>query len=427
MAVPAAAAATVLGLGAWIGLQWQAQRSARQTIVTSNSGLAAFEALQDYRARTDCAADCVVSLLAERNANFTDDSRTAAADLLLAPSRRVHPTVMADTIRLYLASCPLKKDITAQNDCFGVAIAATESSLRGKNHLAEREVLQDEIHEAIVALRGSPPSLSADYWANIDPGAEVSVELGCNAARDPVCAEFRSRPPHQTADEWPRMAALQPFAIGRREVSRAEFSAFSGGPVGIGGGLPQASVSWHSAAAYASWHNARLPSSDEWEFAARGGCAKSFWSACLPASPTEPSCAEGHPMECLRRAVSRDAVADRHEPVESDKQGSMRDHPFGLLHVIGNVEEWTNSWYTGHFPRDYYDFQKDPNATPFLYKITRGGSYMSRPDQLTATRIEASPPWARKSQIGFRLAQSPTGPLHHNVVVGQPSSHRDGP
>jgi formylglycine-generating enzyme required for sulfatase activity len=159
----------------------------------------------------------------------------------------------------------------------------------------------------------------------------------------------------KSAHESPlhRVSFARPFAIGRREVTFAEWDACVGAngckyrddDRGRGRGeRPVMNVSWLDAREYAAWlsrktgQTYRLPSEAEWEYAARGGTTTAFWWG------RDVGSGLANCREC-NTGVSQQTLP----------AGSYGPNPFGLYDTAGNVAEWVedcwNDSYVGA-PRD---------------------------------------------------------------------------
>ncbi|HAF25238.1 MAG TPA: hypothetical protein DCK93_20420 [Blastocatellia bacterium] len=200
-----------------------------------------------------------------------------------------------------------------------------------------------------------------------------------------------------------RAATVQKFYMDRTEVTNAEYGQFvhdtnyeppsdwvKGRPLPGQERWPVANVSPKDAEAFAAWRSKRdrvtyrLPSEEEWEFAARnGGEAKSFpW---------------GNAWE-EKRAVVKEATP---RPVGSYPAGKNR---WGVLDLIGNVWEWTSS------KASVYGGAAEIPLENREWVVARGGSYASDPDDrqapISATYRDWYKPTLRHPNFGFRLVRS---------------------
>ena len=194
--------------------------------------------------------------------------------------------------------------------------------------------------------------------------------------------------------------AVQPFYMAKYELTRKEYREFlqesdhpsprdwngKDFPAGTGD-LPVVNVSWEDANAYCEWlskktgYHYRLPTEEEWEFAARGADKREYpWGNFWDKSQSN----------------SKEAGSNSPLPVESF---SNIQSPSGVINLAGNVSEWTSS-----------DFSIYPNSTakPFKIngppaKIIRGGNYSSSKDQLMTTSRFWAPLNAKEPAFGFRL------------------------
>ena len=183
-------------------------------------------------------------------------------------------------------------------------------------------------------------------------------------------------------DDPPRTIHVNVFAIARLPLTNAEFGDFANaasyaaakwtqGPAAN----PAEGLAWADAVAYCRWLSIatgriyRLPDEREWEKAARGVSGRRWpWG-----NEADPTCAN-----VLETKIGTTS------PVGRFAEGAS---PEGVLDLIGNVREWTNTWADG--------------------RVLRGGSYLDT--------LDASRPWKRLGPTedlrghGFRVVRSMTG------------------
>lgn len=231
-----------------------------------------------------------------------------------------------------------------------------------------------------------------------------------------------------------RTVRLDPYGIGRYEVTNLEYAAFikDGGYESrsywsdegwaakerLGWQCPEVwfdrryssanknrhpvvGVSWYEARAYCRWLSAKtglhfdLPTEDQWEYAARG--SEGFlWPW-------------GNRWDSERCNYGDDTDGDRQgdggtdgyrytAPVGTYPAG---ESPFGCLDMAGTAEEWC---------LDRYQQEERPRG----YRVLRGGSWMTvSPRNLTTVSRGGTEPWVRFifwGTIGFRVVRLPDPP-----------------
>ncbi len=172
------------------------------------------------------------------------------------------------------------------------------------------------------------------------------------------------------------------------------------------GDHPVTCVSWDDATAYAGWLSRRsnrvyrLPSASELEFVARGiSVADAGGSLCGTANVADQTAVNAYAgwqgADCQ----------DGH--VHTAPVGTFRASPHGLNDVLGNVFEWAadcwNDSYRGA-PMDGSAW----TAGMCDLRVTRGGSWFTRPDLVRPGFRNRLASDGRVSTVGFRVARDVT-------------------
>ena len=231
------------------------------------------------------------------------------------------------------------------------------------------------------------------------------------------------------SDEAPQhRVSLRSFALGKCDVTRAEYAAFAretSYPPGDGCGKdsfkwnkqpdlnwkspgfdqsdrdPVVCVSWNDAQAYVSWLNRkvsgdvsnsskgqyRLPSEAEWEYAARAGTTTRFWWG------DDDGAAVDH------------AWFKNNSDGHSHPVGSKDANAFGLYDMVGNVWQWTKDCYAESYAKAPADgtANESPNS---CMRVDRGSCWLFPSWLLRSATRERNPPDFRDVIMGFRVVRT---------------------
>lgn len=225
--------------------------------------------------------------------------------------------------------------------------------------------------------------------------------------------------PEGDANEIERRVEIQPFILMRHEVTNRAFAAFveeTGhvtDPEREGAGYvwtdrwrliesadwrhphgpesditgkddhPVIQVSARDAAAFCAFHGLRLPSEEEWEFAARGTDRRRYpWGDQPPQqSADEPPRANFGTVPCCAPDDTDGHLTT--SPIGAYPEGAG---PFGHLDLAGNVWEWTSTRFPGR-PR---------------HVVIRGGGWGNNPYCLRTSYRHGNPDNFGLDMVGFR-------------------------
>lgn len=232
-------------------------------------------------------------------------------------------------------------------------------------------------------------------WLEI-PAGEFLFGLSEKQAK-----EFRHQMVHAAPDinetflarETPQLTIHLPtFYISRYPITRIQFFEFISATQQFKEYLPHLdelesinhpmTCNWHGARDFCSWIGARLPSTYEWEKAARGTDGRLFpWG-------NEWDWEKGNFRFANRRGVVR---GRKTSPVDAYPEG---ESPYGVRDAIGNCFEWTMSHILFHFPYEHVHF---PNRYEQVITI-----------RSSASDSDMTNPWA------FRVTGIMVGGLFEN-------------
>ncbi len=250
--------------------------------------------------------------------------------------------------------------------------------------------------------------------------------------------------PDRDDDEGLHLVQLDAFAIGKYEVTRAEFQRFveatgyqtgaeknSGELEGCyaddGDGFrylagaswrapqfaqsdahPAVCINWYDATAYVEWlsretgRDYRLPTEAEWEYAARAGVSTRYSFG----DNSDEFCAFGNAADRDTERVYEDykIVQCRDGYIYTAPVGTFAPNASGALYDFhGNVWEWTCSEYRADYSgAEQRCLSRSDNAE----RTIRGGSWINGPIKTRLAFRFSIVPSERASYLGFRVAQS---------------------
>ncbi|PID27081.1 MAG: hypothetical protein CR982_07150 [Candidatus Cloacimonadota bacterium] len=141
---------------------------------------------------------------------------------------------------------------------------------------------------------------------------------------------------------------------------------------------PVVGVSYEDAKAYAEWVGKRLPTEEEWEKASRGGLKNIKYPFSKVPDPKK-YCYNLNPNEG--------------NPIDVK---SLKYNDYKIYDTSGNVYEWTSS------KPKYYETQKNMVEGVQYFRIIRGGSWKSTPEDITVSKRKFTKTKNKRDDLGFR-------------------------
>ena len=192
--------------------------------------------------------------------------------------------------------------------------------------------------------------------------------------------------PHFTAE-------ARSFYIGKTVITNEQFEAFRPDHIRAthspGDDDPAVGVSYEDASGYCSWYsdlskkNFRLPTEIEWEFACRGQSEGRYFF-----EDDDPA----------RYIWSAENSGGRVHPAES-----LKFNPAGLYGMLGNVWEWTSSFYQP-YPLD--ESQQHEAQIEMGKRVIRGGSFRDSIHEMSCGMRRIADERTPLDSIGFRIIRS---------------------
>jgi formylglycine-generating enzyme required for sulfatase activity/serine/threonine protein kinase len=251
--------------------------------------------------------------------------------------------------------------------------------------------------KGMVRVPGAEITLGSDEGPSEEhPAHTVSVHAFCidltevSVAEYKLCVAKKGCPDGHAQAEW--------SGIGKDE--RATWSAFCNEPRADRADHPMNCVSFDDAAAYCRWAAKRLPTEEQWEYAARGSDGRAYPWGHEPPSPRrangcDDGCAKavGRMTDSIARRLAGDDRWQSTSPTGAFPEGVG---PFGTFDMAGNVAEWVDAPFCNY----------GQSACGTAARVVRGGSWVSElPAALRASARAKASPAARHVEVGFRCAK----------------------
>jgi formylglycine-generating enzyme len=210
------------------------------------------------------------------------------------------------------------------------------------------------------------------FWMGCVPGDNRCSRIEGPRVRKEIAEPFQMMTTEVTADDFRAFAAATSTQMPRQP----EWYADKRHPV--------VNVTWDEAGAFCKWAGGRLPTEEEWEYAARGGLD----GALFPWGDVFAGQANArHNLKTERWDFSA--------PV-----ASLPPNNFGLYDMAGNVWEWTSSEF-----RATHD--SDPVHERYDLKTVKGGSWDNIiPHVRVSERFALSRSGRHNLYVGFRCVRS---------------------
>ena len=155
---------------------------------------------------------------------------------------------------------------------------------------------------------------------------------------------------------------------------------------------PVCGISWYEADAYARYVGKRLPTEAEWEKAAS-------WDAAAGRRYTYPW---GEVLTHTPRC-NHDSTAGQTTPVNTYPAGQSA---YGCYDMLGNVWEWTSSWFEAYEGFVSYPYQGYSEVYfDGHHRVLKGGSWATRPWVIRSSFRNWYYPEVRQILAGFRCAR----------------------
>ena len=153
---------------------------------------------------------------------------------------------------------------------------------------------------------------------------------------------------------------------------------------------PVVNVTWFGANVFANYYDYKLPNEFEWEKASRGDTGCDYpWGGFY-----------GDDISLYSNYYdSGDSFDNGTTPIDYFINDSTSNQsPYGVIDMVGNTYEWTNSWFDVNPP-----FKNGNAVIGKTVRTQRGGSWKSPTYSLRSWKRYYSEPYTGSPRFGFRL------------------------
>ena len=312
---------------------------------------------------------------------------------LLAETPSSEDPVAAAQLQLTTADCETMRQATGHALPFFAGLEPIEATVGPASPPPNRQATWDEALPDSQTLWPASSSPNTEFLGHVEKGmVHIPAALALLGTAE------------GEGNERPREVSLASYAIDLNEVTTDEYARFlsvtpdlrlPGTGVSWAGpwtwksrvppkgqrGKPVSLISRSEASAFCAWRGDRLPTEDEWEYAARGPQSLIFpWGQDWV--PTHSNW-----FDRPREGAERVDGAKRWASPGSYPAGRS---PFGLFDMSGNVAEWTST----------------PYADTELGVIKGGSWFTNNPHWLRPAFRYFTDPEERSTIYGFRCARS---------------------
>ena len=193
-----------------------------------------------------------------------------------------------------------------------------------------------------------------------------------------------------TGDECPHTVTVKDFSIGKYEVTQVQWKEIMGDNPSYNKSIdnnPVENVSWADVQIFIDKLNAkysesfRLPTEQEWEFAAKGGLHSKNFRYAGSNNANEVAWWEGNSQ-------------GKPHPV-----GTLKPNELGIYDMSGNIWEWCSDW--------KMPYPCNPEGKDFtnISRVLRGGTYASDSNSVRARDRNGRNIYLQLRTLGFRLAK----------------------